>query len=72
MLFPLSPHRAGININPVEGLKHYTLTFNVDMAGAGININPVEGLKLKAEGHLARLNPGRNQHQPSRGIKTEK
>ena len=39
---------------------------------AGININPVEGLKLVFALRGACSTRGRNQHQPSRGIKTEK
>ena len=37
---------------------------------AGININPVEGLKLESP-HFGNCSiVRRNQHQPSRGIKT--
>ena len=63
--------RAGININPVEGLK---LILAANRHGfqitAGININPVEGLKLFLRQFLVTNVISRNQHQPSRGIKT--
>ena len=36
---------AGININPVEGLKQAAFLELGVVGGAGININPVEGLK---------------------------
>ena len=62
--------QAGININPVEGLKQHSETFYFWSHDAGININPVEGLKLDVLYTNYKLLSGRNQHQPSRGIKT--
>ena len=37
---------AGININPVAGLKLAGDALPLRVGGAGININPVAGLKL--------------------------
>ena len=66
----ITRHDAGININPVEGLKQKSLSCSVPFVFAGININPVEGLKPFVGIGLKRWDERRNQHQPSRGIKT--
>ncbi len=62
--------KAGINLNPYQGLKQSSHLLLQKEKQAGINLNPYQGLKRESWANIEILVSRRNQPKSLSGIET--